>query len=289
VTNVGPTPAAKEQRERRPSRASSGGLAPARVAPWLLVVTGVGLRGRREDALLARAASIFDGSVPVVHHRYGVFRSGALFRWCQRIATARLAERIRSFAGTGPPDVLAHSFGAWLVGQALRDNPDLRVGRVVLAGSVLRPDFDWGSLIRVGRVEAMLNHCGQRDLWAWASEYFIPDSGPSGRRGCMAEHGVVNHAAPGFRHRTYFAARRIDEVHQELWQPFLTFPEDELGRLGNRAGDEGWRPPPWLLRANLARAVVILAAAVGILAAAVGAVVLALWLAAVVRSVAGLR
>ena len=247
----------------------------------MLVVTGIGMRGAREEALLRRATAFFGTAIPVEQHRYGVFRSGAIFRWCQRIATRRLAGRLRlppdSSAGT-PPDIVAHSFGAWLVGEALRQNPDLRVGRLILIGSVLPPDFDWGSLIRQGRVEAVLNHYGLRDRWVWASEYFIPSSGPSGLRGCAPCAGVVNRAEAAFRHTTFFDEPTIDTVYRELWQPFLTLPQAALDKLGNVSAPPQWKPAPWLLKANLPRAAFVLAGLAGGVALVLGVAWVLRWL-----------
>ena len=170
----------------------------ARCPHSVLIVTGVGMRGVLEDDLRKRVEEMFTPAVPVLVHRYGVARSGSLFRPCQRAATRRLASRLRELSGEdgglepGPPDVIAHSFGAWLVGHALRQNPDISVGRIIMAGSVLRPDFDWSAIIEGGQAEVILNHYGSRDLWAFASEFFIPDSGPAGLRGFAPCPGVFN-------------------------------------------------------------------------------------------------
>lgn len=40
---------------------------------------------------------------------------------------------------------------------------DLNLGRVITAGSIIPPDFDWDRLIASGRVEAVLNHVGAKD------------------------------------------------------------------------------------------------------------------------------
>src|SRR4051812_18287095 len=110
-----------------------------RVAPWVLVITGTGMRGAAEDRLRERVSLVYGPAVPVVVHRYGVLRSGALLRSCQRVAARRLGLRLRQLVHEhGRPDVVAHSFGAWLLGEVLTNDADLRVGRVVLAGSVLR-------------------------------------------------------------------------------------------------------------------------------------------------------
>lgn len=237
----------------------------------ILIVTGMGMRGKMENALRGRARRFFTAPVPVIVNRYGVFRSGTIFRFCQRAAMKRIAEWLRYHTccagddqSRGRPCVIAHSFGAWLVGHALEVNPDIRVGRVIVAGSVLRPDFDWSTLLADGRVEAVLNHCGRLDMWSWVSEFFIPDSGPSGYRGFASCAGVYNRFEPYFRHTTFFQDRHIDKVHQDLWLPFLQAPTRELPRLVGTAKSPPWRQRSWLMRANLIRAMLLLALAAGL-------------------------
>lgn len=212
------------------------------------------MRGKLEDGLSRRAARFFDPPVPVLVHRYGVARSGTIFRLCQREAARRFAERLRGLSDRGQrPDIIAHSFGAWLVGHVLRQDPAIRVGRIIMAGSVLRPDFDWARLISGGQVEAVLNHYGSRDLWAYVSDLFIPESGPAGFLGFTECPGVFNRAEPGFRHTTFFLEGQIDEVHRILWRPFLSMPVGRLRELTGPDSCRAWRPRIWLLRANLAR------------------------------------
>ncbi|GIH29134.1 hypothetical protein Aph01nite_74440 [Acrocarpospora phusangensis] len=239
--------------------------APSRI----LLVTGVGLRGEQEDRLVSLAGRFFDPPVPVIVHRYGVLRSGVVLRAGQRAATGRLVARLRRIvAECGEPDVFAHSFGAWLVGHALIGDPGLRVGRVVLTGSVLRPDFDWKVLISRGQVEAVLNHYGRNDQWSRVSQLFIPDSGPSGYRGFVASAGVLNQAEPHFAHTTFFRAEKMETAFRQLWGPFLNLRPGELRRLVDPAGEETWRPVPWLLRANLLRGLALFSAVAGAMSVA---------------------
>jgi hypothetical protein len=240
-----------------------------RIPSRILMVIGTGLRGDLENGLLRQISNVFASSVPVVVHQYGLIRSGVIFRTCQRVATRRLAERLRQFAHEdanrmhGRLDIIGHSFGAWLVGEALKENPDLRVGRIILAGSVVRPDFDWNSLILSNRVEAVLNHCGGRDIWVRVSEFFIPGSGPSGLHGFAECSGVFNRIESQFMHKTFFELEQIDDVHQGLWKSFLTRSADELWQLATPDESRAWRPRPWVLRANLLRAFLLLGLAMG--------------------------
>jgi serine/threonine-protein kinase len=160
-------------------------------------------------------------------------------------------------AGTRP-HVVAHSFGAWLVGNALQRNPDIRVGRIILIGSVLRPDFHWDELFAEGQVEAVLNHYGSHDYWSRVSEYFIPESGPSGFRGFAECTGVFNCVGHRFRHTTFFEGRHIAEIQQSLWGPFLTLPADKLRQLTGPDVTSSWRPVSWLLSANVLRLLLLM-------------------------------
>ena len=235
-----------------------------RVPPLMFLITGMGMHGEMEDRLCHELARIYTPANPIIIHRYGLIRTGALFRWRQRAAIDKLAERMRlhedyaaDHAGTRP-HIIAHSFGAWLIGNVLQRNPDIRVGRIILVGSVLRPDFDWHELIAEGQVEAVLNHYGSRDYWSWVSEYFIPESGPSGFRGFAECTGVFNCVQRRFRHATFFEARHIADIQQSLWRPFLTFPADKLRQLTGPDVTSAWRPAPPVLSANLFRLLLLM-------------------------------
>jgi hypothetical protein len=112
--------------------------------------------------------------------------------WRRRSLVRKLARQIEGLAGEREhdrlgrrPDVIAHSFGTWMLGHALASTDpevaDLAVGRVVLLGSILRPNFPWAEIIARGRAEAVLNHYGTADSWAGIGGYVIYDAGPSGR------------------------------------------------------------------------------------------------------------
>src|SRR5260370_35691176 len=65
------------------------------------------------------------------------------------------------------PSVIAHSFGTYVVGNALMKYDELRFDRIVLCGSILPSDFDSSSLIDSGRFNAVLNECGLKYVWVW--------------------------------------------------------------------------------------------------------------------------
>ena len=81
-----------------------------------------------------------------------------MLKFRQRALTPGLIARIRRLSSEtmnagfgGMSDVIAHSFGTWLLGHALRNDPTLKVGRIIPTGCILRPDFDWNELITRGQ------------------------------------------------------------------------------------------------------------------------------------------
>jgi serine/threonine-protein kinase len=162
------------------------------------------------------------------------------------------------------PDVIAHSLGTWLLGHALTRNRDLQVGRVILAGSILRPDFDWAALRASGQVEQVLNHRGDHDRWVPIAHYVISDSGPSGTSGFLCP-GVIERVATGFGHSDFFG-EQMSAAYSTAWRPFLTLHAAETVMLANTAPTSTWRSAPWPLRATvLPLALLVLLVAVALL------------------------
>ena len=198
-----------------------------RPVDWVLTLHGMNTRGVWQENLNWLVSLTYGRMVPVRVYKYGMVRLGVLFRRSQRKLRDEVSERLRSFstqaelAGYRPePDVIAHSFGTWLLGRALEADKTLKVGRVILTGCILPPCFCWQTLIDRGQVEAVLNHYGTADLPVAITRYFIPDSGPAGRRGFDAQ-GAINVEAPGFGHSTFFD-EELDQVFEKVWRPFLT-------------------------------------------------------------------
>lgn len=135
-------------------------------------------------------------------------------------------------------------------------------------GCILRPDFDWVTLVQRGQVDAVLNHFGTKDFWARIAHYVIPDAGPAGRRGFdfydrawpetlrpEGQRRLFNVRAEGLRHSDFFQdAERgstLARLFAEVWQPFLTTRNaDDLARaLPAEWPAERWRQARWPRRA----------------------------------------
>jgi pimeloyl-ACP methyl ester carboxylesterase len=224
---------------------------------WVLALHGMNTSGAWQEEFNWRVATTYGRSVPVAIYKYGIVRPGALSRWYLGRLTRDVSSRIERLQGQtdadgfgGPPDVIAHSLGTWLIANALLRNSGLRVGRLILTGSILRPDFCWQALISNGQVQAVLNHYGTKDIWAGLAHFVIPDSGPSGRIGFTVDAPIVQVRAAGFAHSDFFLEENLSRVFQETWHPFLTSAESDLRALSIHEAVK-WSESPWPLRATL--------------------------------------
>jgi pimeloyl-ACP methyl ester carboxylesterase len=85
---------------------------------------------------------------------------------------------------------IGHSNGTYLLGYSLRNLPDMRFSRVILAGSVLPRDFPWRGMLGT-QVQEVWNHRSQKDfpvaiLCAALRGVFMNDVGTGGYDGFEA-------------------------------------------------------------------------------------------------------
>jgi hypothetical protein len=59
---------------------------------------------------------------------------------------------------------VGHSNGTYLVAGALRDYVTASFDRIVLAGSVIRTDFNWTTYLAAGRIHSLLNYVATSDI-----------------------------------------------------------------------------------------------------------------------------
>jgi serine/threonine-protein kinase len=228
--------------------------------------------GAWQEAFNWLLSRIFKHSVPVAIYKYGVVRPGAVLKFRQRRLIWGLNARIRRLSGEtqksgfgGVPDVIAHSFGTWLLGHALQADPDLRVGRVILTGCILRPDFDWAALIP-SQVEAVLCHTATKDLWGRIAHYIIPDSGPSGLVGFNDRSTIAHAILHGGRHSDFFGDSTMTDLFETVWRPFLSAPSKSPLLSGNGLSSPNWKQALWPLRATVLRIALLLCVLTAIMA-----------------------
>jgi pimeloyl-ACP methyl ester carboxylesterase len=116
------------------------------------------------------------------------------------------------------PSVVAHSFGTYIVAKALEKYPELIFDRIILCGSIVNVDYDWDSVIKAGRVHAVLNQYSGRDFWVKVGAQLVPDTGPSGAEGFSSSNPHLFQQLRGqFRHADYF----YPSNYRNNWLPFL--------------------------------------------------------------------
>lgn len=224
-----------------------------RDVPWILVLHGMATAGEWQEELSWLCATTYQRSLPVFIYKYGKVRPGVFLRWRQRQLARKLAGKLEYLSekhgmGDNGPDVVAHSFGTWLIGHVLQQNPSLKVGRLILAGSILRPDFDWDLLLRRGQVQAVLNHCAGRDKWVPLAHLVVPDAGPSGTRGFLHHRSVIHREEREFGHSTFFEDVEMEVNYRSAWDVFLKRPTERIHELQIGTSVSRWSPLPIVVR-----------------------------------------
>lgn len=166
-------------------------------SPWLLVLAILGLsfagisfyNGSIRWALLgiALALGLTFAALEVAYRR-------------RQTVSGRVKVKLdRELHGyPGQPHVIAHSFGTYVAGTALRKFPNIELRRVVLVGSILSAKYDWNRILaeKARAFEEVRNEQGKRD-WlvslAGILGWHRRDLGDSGVSGFKGEHNFVHH------------------------------------------------------------------------------------------------
>ena len=226
---------------------------------WMIVIHGMNSRAPWQEEFSWEIANRLSHSAPVLIYKYGWATIDVLTRWMQRRQARKLGARVRiaieqaiSSGRPARPDVIAHSFGTHLLSLIL-DDPQfaaLQFGRVITAGSIIRPDYDWQRHLASGCVEAVLNHVAAKDGSVPFAQFLIPGTGPGGKTGYAAD-GIFNVRAPDFGHSTFFKPERLRPLIADggLWHSFLTHPLEHFEAEGSFRLESSWKPALRPLRA----------------------------------------
>ncbi|MBK6768613.1 MAG: hypothetical protein IPG72_06320 [Ardenticatenales bacterium] len=131
-------------------------------------------------------------------------------------------------------DIIAHSFGTYIIAKILQRNPSLRVHRIILCGSILPQRYGWPQEF-VQTPRRIVNDCGWRDPWPIAATAVTWGFGPSGAFGLFQTTAVENRHHP-LSHSQFFS----DEFTAKYWRPFLT-----SGRIEPGPSDRPTTPWTW--------------------------------------------
>jgi hypothetical protein len=208
-------------------------MARSKLSPVMLI-HGIRTNGEWQKQF---ADALSDPAVTLPHHTHDFgnfsiwrFRSRRqrdqkvdhFYDWYCHIRSRAVArpERNRDFR----PSVVAHSFGSYIVGHALRKYADLTLGRVILCGSILPVDFDWTTVVGRSQLWEVTNDYGVVDFWAGHAHWLVPDAGPSGARGFELDSPLVRNRRFEYHlHSDYFR-----EGHYHTWIRILQRPAVEF-------------------------------------------------------------
>ncbi len=245
---------------------------------WIIALHGIRTLGPWQEELQWLVDRQFRRTVPFKNWKYGRILVSALIPPLQRRLVRRFLTDVAEAqndinrtlgSATPPPDVIAHSFGSWIVAHALEKDASLRVGKLILVGSIVRPDWPWSAALARGQVSAVLNYCGDRDPWVRLAEHFIPDSGPSGTAGFIDhEDPIRNILMIGGAHSSAFTPDSLLPTFEDVWRPFLSDRTEDIDMNGRQLlTSNGWtraarisRAPAFLLLVLATLAVMLLVA-----------------------------
>lgn len=141
------------------------------------------------------------------------------------------------------PCIVAHSFGTYILGNALLRYPYLRFDKVLLCGSILPRAFPWDQLIERGQVQAVRNEYGSHDVWTRAVAWAVPGTGPSGLLGFTASNARIEQERFAFEHSEYFERGHMDN----RWLPFLGAEIEQRPAREKDVSAPADENRPWLL------------------------------------------
>ncbi|MCG8604145.1 hypothetical protein MJD09_03985 [bacterium] len=256
----------------------------SRDVDWVVAIHGMNTTGAWQEAFSWHISTTWGRSVPIAVYKYGIVIAGVIIAWRRRRLLRDLRDKLAALRHeahaqgfSGKPDIIAHSFGTWLFGHLLlneltrKSKEQLKFGRIILTGCVLRPDFDWKRMKDIGLVEDVLNHYGTKDSIVPMAHVTIWDSGPSGRRGFDGDQ-IINIRAEGYGHSDLFSIKKcvvngksfqtctsdagemshLEHSYKRYWRPFLTLPRQELYGLPDRVDPATkWRHLQWPLRGTV--------------------------------------
>ena len=116
------------------------------------------------------------------------------------------------------PSVIAHSFGAFIIGYSMLKYREIKFDKIILCGSILPTDFDWYTLFNRDQVGRVLNEHGGQDTWVSLARFAVRGTGPSGRTGFAFLGTRLSNVPYDFhKHSDFFQVAHIEES----WLPFL--------------------------------------------------------------------
>ena len=114
---------------------------------------------------------------------------------------------------------ICHSFGTYALAKSLEKLPiscDIEIEKIILAGSVLKSNYNWGELKSKLNINEIVNECGYNDHVLLFSHYLSYDMGMAGRSGFEGNNVLNRYYSGG---HDFF--NRSDDFFEKYWIPII--------------------------------------------------------------------
>lgn len=127
-------------------------------------------------------------------------------------------EVIMAREGVKRLSVIAHSFGTFMT-AALIEKYQIKFDKIILAGGIVRQDFNWDACFKKEQVNFVRNDYGRLDVWPKMAQEWVPEAGSSGREGFSQKDSVrlEQKQFPKYGHSDYFCETHFNNE----WIPTL--------------------------------------------------------------------
>lgn len=210
----------------RPTQYASSAAADRPISTHIiLTVHGIRTFGLWQERL-ERLVCDINPETAFIHYKIGYFSLLTylipIFRWIELRRFRRELERLRTLHDGARIDIVAHSFGTYLVAWGLAGIPVAqrpRVHTLILAGSILRENFRWTDLFASGSVGCVVNECGLKDWVLWLNRFVAPMSGAAGFVGF--NRSTSQFTLKNYWHHCSHTGFFTDDFMREYWTPIL--------------------------------------------------------------------
>lgn len=119
------------------------------------------------------------------------------------------------------PTIIAHSFGTWILCNAIAKYEHLKFDKIILCGAIVKSEFDWENIYNRNQIAAVRNDCAKKDVWARFSKFFAWGTGNAGYAGFrQTKEYILDKVYDLFDHGSAFG---YDHYLGE-WIPYIAQP-----------------------------------------------------------------
>lgn len=161
-------------------------------------------------------------------HLYGRFPFWKiLFKRSRQKEIDKFYDRLNRFSEHYPnvrPSIIAHSFGTYIVSQAIINYEAIHIDKLILCGSIINHEYGWQKLFDDERIRRVRNEVAKKDkvvaLFNWKlMRRLVPNAGTSGIKPFKNDiSNFEEQVFQGYTHSSHFIANMHCRV---FWLPFL--------------------------------------------------------------------